>query len=303
MGIIKTLNRVYSGLAMSVFSRVPIGKNIYERDWDLLILLDTCRIDALKEVAPEYKFINDVSGHWSLGSSSPEFMAANFTQHYLDQIKNTAYISGNAHTQYVFEERVFPENHKDSPLSWTNWDTVGKDDFLLLDQPWRYTEDMRVGLSDPRNITERAISVGRELKPARQIVHYNQPHAPYAARALRDGRELEPYEQDPFNAIRDGIDRELIWETYLDELRFVLDEVELLLNNVDVETAVISADHGELFGRYLYSHPSGLLHPKLRKVPWALTSGTDGRTYDPTLEMGESPQRTAEERLKRLGYI
>ena len=297
------LERMYVGGAMTIFSRFPIGQNIFDRDWELLILLDTCRVDALKEVAPEYEFIPQVKTHTSLGSSSPEFLASNFTQEYINEVNETAYISGNAHTQYVFEEREFPEDHNDAFLSWTNWNTVHGDDFLILDQPWQYTEDMRVGLSDPRNITERAIDVGRKYSPNRQIVHYNQPHAPYAARALKEERELKPHEEDPFGAIRNGIDRNLVWETYLDELRFVLDEVEILLGNIDAETAVLSADHGELFGKYLYSHPTGLPHPKLRKVPWAITTATDQETYEPKLERGNTPKRSATERLEDLGYL
>jgi hypothetical protein len=38
-----------------------------------------------------------------------------------------------------------------------------------------------------------------------------------------------------------------VWEAYLDNLRYVLDNIEELLQNVDGKV-VISADHGELFG-------------------------------------------------------
>jgi hypothetical protein len=32
------------------------GINIYEKDWDLLVVLDTCQVDAMKEVIGEYYF-------------------------------------------------------------------------------------------------------------------------------------------------------------------------------------------------------------------------------------------------------
>jgi len=40
--------------------RMPVGTNIYERDWDALVVLDACRVDILREVADEYEFIDEV---------------------------------------------------------------------------------------------------------------------------------------------------------------------------------------------------------------------------------------------------
>jgi len=39
---------------------MPVGTNIYERDWDALVVLDACRVDILREVADEYEFIDEV---------------------------------------------------------------------------------------------------------------------------------------------------------------------------------------------------------------------------------------------------
>ncbi len=39
--ILKRVFDVYAGAALSVFSRWPIGTNAFEREWDVLILLDT----------------------------------------------------------------------------------------------------------------------------------------------------------------------------------------------------------------------------------------------------------------------
>lgn len=301
--LLQTANRLYCGAAMSVFSRFPPGTNIYDRDWDLLIILDTCRVDALREVALEYDWLGEVESHWSLGSSSPEFMSATFTEDYREEISNTVYISGNAHTEWVFENRSFPEKHRNAILSWTNWDTVHADDFQRIDNVWRYTEEMISGLSDPQNIADRAIATGRELNSDRMIVHFNQPHSPHAARALTEDRSLKPQEEDPFKAIRDGISRENIWAQYLDEIRYTMKYVNLVLTNFDAKTAIISADHGELFGKYLFSHPSGVLHPDLRKVPWAEVGATDKQTYEPELEYSDETVVAAEDRLEKLGYL
>lgn len=41
--------------------KMGIGTNIFSKDWDLLIILDCCRVDALIELAPEYDFIGEVN--------------------------------------------------------------------------------------------------------------------------------------------------------------------------------------------------------------------------------------------------
>ena len=300
--MINTLNKLYNGAAMSVFSRHAPGTNIYDREWDLLIILDACRIDALREVASEYDFLGPISSHMSQGSSSPEFMAANFTREYINEVQETAYISGNAHSEFVFENRRFPEKQKEAYFSATDWKTVHGSDFGLLDHVWRYTERMDAGPCDPANLIDRAVRVGREDDFDRTIVHFHQPHAPYVSHPSRKGREPTEVEKDPFKAAREGR-KEEVWEAYLNEIRYILDQLPTLLENFDAERAVISADHGELFGKYLYSHPSGLLHPKLRWVPWAYVSTEDTMTYEPTVERSNEVVHPASQRLKELGYI
>jgi hypothetical protein len=303
MGVVDVLNRTYNGIAMSAFSRYPPGRNIYSREWDLLILLDACRIDALRQVAPEYDYLQGIDSHLSPGSSSPEFLAATFTEEYRDEVGGTAYVSGNAHSEFVFENRRMPEDQKNAYVHWTDWATVEASTFGLLDHVWRYTERMEAGPCDPVNLIDRTVRVGRERDLDRAIVHFHQPHAPYVSHPAREGREPESYEKNPFEAIRNGVRRERVWGSYLDELRYILDQLDLLLTNFEADTAVVSADHGELFGKYLYSHPSGLLHPKLRWVPWAEVDATDEGSYEPEVERTNEVIHPASERLRDLGYI
>lgn len=83
----------------------------------------------------------------------------------------------------------------------------------------------------------------------------------------------------------------------------MLDYVETLLSNVDAETVAITADHGELFGKYLHSHPVGVIHPNLRKVPWAITTATDTQNYNPEMREAErASEQELQERLAALGY-
>jgi len=84
----------------------------------------------------------------------------------------------------------------------------------------------------------------------------------------------------------------------------VLDDIELLLDNIDAEKVVVSADDGEAFGEYgIYSHYTGSLHPHIRYVPWVTTSATDSESYQPIVEAKESANVSTEENLEALGYL
>lgn len=304
---LKPLYKIYAGLALSLTSRFPIGTNVFERDWDALILLDTCRVDALREVAHEYDFLENIGSIISVGSTSSEWIAQTFTKKFETEIHQTAYVSGNGWAEKVIEERVMPEEHIGSKYAYTSWDTVWEEDFLVLDQAWRYEPEPRfdhgLGHPHPRFVTDRAISITREYKPKRLIVHYSQPHSPYTSAAIDEGRELRPSEKRPLIWLRKGGDQEIVWEAYLDHLRFVLDDLELLLENIDMEKVVISADHGEAFGKWLvYGHGPVLPHPHVKIVPWAVTSGRDEGEYDPDIDSSEPHQRNVDEQLNALGY-
>lgn len=307
--VIRKLYYFYVGLLMSYTSRRELGTNVYDRDWDVLILLDTCRVDALRSVADEYNFLekDSIESMWSVGSASVEWMAETFQTEHEDEIRNTAYISANGFTQRVFEEGERPDDGRG--WSYPNWATVDADQFQLLDQPFLYTDGHSEWYTEPRPVTERGVAVSRKIDPNRMILHYSQPHHPYAANARAEGRtELEDHEKNPFEQLRSGHELEPIWNAYLDQLREVLDEVEIVLNNIDAKTVAISADHGEGFGElgFIYGHPIGILHPSVRKVPWVTTSATDKHSFESTLEPPSSIDSVDErtnKRLEQLGYL
>ncbi|MDZ5811750.1 hypothetical protein U4E84_10405 [Halorubrum sp. AD140] len=289
---------------MSLLSRFPVGTNVYEREWDALIVLDTCRVDALREVAPEYDFIRDVDAIWSVGSASAEWIAQTFTERYREEVERTALVTANAFAQRVLGDREFPEDGRG--ISYTDWDTLHLNDFDHVDQPWKYAEPAPVGQCLPRPVTERAISVGRSVDPDRLVVHYEQPHHPFTARAIEEGRtELYPWEGEPFGYLKDGGEYERVWEAYLDNLRWVLDEVAILLENLDADRVVLSADHGNAYGEWgMYMHRYAVPVPEVRRVPWAKTTATDEETFEPTLEPpGVEPGIDTGAHLQELGYL
>lgn len=302
-------------------SRVQIGTNILDRDWDVCIILDTCRVDALRRVADEYDFLTDVSSVLSLGGSSPEWMINTFDVSRRDVLGRTGYLTANAWTERVLFDRLRPQN-KYSDFSilrrlvrFGHWDLIDPDHLARLEKIWEYvptedqlTEDMdpgdqMPGGAPPRYVTDRAISVARSGDCDRLILHYMQPHAPYVSAVVNNDRELKTAESEPFEFLRETGDRQRVWEAYLDELRYVLDSVAVLLRNLSADKVVITADHGEAFGEWgVYNHWSGSVHPHVRRVPWAVTSATDTGSYEPEVDMTRREDQSVDDQLKALGY-
>jgi len=101
---------------------------------------------------------------------------------------------------------------------------------------------------------------------------------------------------------RGEVEFEELWDSYRMNLELVLEEVRTLLSNLDAETVVITADHGNAVGELrMYGHPAGFLHPAVRKVPWIETTATDQLTYEPSVGT-ESDERDVGELLEALGY-
>ena len=298
-------------------SRGYLGTNVFERDWDLLILLDTCRVDALRAVAPEYDFLEEteVDSIVSCGSSSAEWITATFQRRQPDELRNTAYLACNGYAEFVLEAQGGVQDFRASAppdyfFEFGDWEFPHESELGRVEQIWRYEppggEDSYGhvdGYTGPRFVTDRGITVARNHDFDRLILHYNQPHSPYAARALSEQRSLHQHEQEPFDYLKSGGDRERVLGAYLDDLRYVLDDVKLLLENVEAKRVMISADHGEAFGEWgVYGHPIGSLIPQVRCVPWVETTATDTESYQPTTDPEDAGDPDVDEKLRALGY-
>lgn len=288
-------------------SRGHLGTHVFTRDWDVLVLLDTCRVDALRAVADEYPFLGNVGRLCSVGASSVEWMTATFCHTPRTALRETAYIACNAYADYVFNAQgdatTFVGPAPATYFQQCNWDFSGVSDIGRLEHVWRH-DSGKGGHNPPRYVTDRAIDVGRKHDFNRMIVHYAQPHSPYVSNANAEDRDLYEHEDEPFAYLRAGGDRQQVLQAYLADLRYVLDEVALLCDNIDGEV-VVSADHGEAFGKYgTYKHPIGSLHPKVRFVPWARTTGHDRGEYEPKFdpERTSTTERSVDETLRALGY-
>lgn len=317
---LQEIQAVYSLVSVAVLSRIPIGTSVFDNDWDLLIVLDACRVDALEEVSSDFEFLNteQIESRWSVGSTSKEWINQTFVNEYSEDLKNTAYITGNGFgydlrdpdrkNKYVeFEDTWIGEHPRVQKILPDG--LIEESDLGLLDGLWGNPDRPQDAENErlPATITDHTIWVGRHTDHDRVISHYMQPHAPLYASA-DSYTNLKDYERNPFAELKKGESKATVWEAYLENLRFVLSNIEILLSNFDGEKVVITADHGELFGEWgLYSHPAGVPHPALRRVPWVEITATDLGTHSP--DVGEEEvierkiDRAAEESLKALGYL
>jgi hypothetical protein len=262
-----------------------ISTNIYDHEWDLLIILDACRVDLLNEVADEYDYLDSLGSIVSVGEDSTQWLKRTFTESHSSLIDETDYVTGNPHTDAVFGSRPEPAN---------------------VDEVWKYAFDSEKGMMPARPITDQAIATARESTNDRMIVHYMQPHFP-AVSDMELGDPMNLNTDDHWYSVWDQlkageVDQTRVWEAYRENLRYVLDEVDLLLLNVDADRAVITADHANAFGELgFWGHRR---HPvmALRRVPWCVTDGTDTGSYSPSLEQEADDEPDVNEQLEALGY-
>lgn len=314
----KFITDVYIPCWNTVTSRYPVGTNIFEREWDALIVLDACRVDALRAVAPEYGFLTEVESIWSVGSYTAEWTMKTFTNDYLDAIKDTVFITENVWSYRILAERMHleggvpcPEEYRKIRRGWPAWDTVETADFLQFENILEFRNDDTKLHPEcghmPHIVLDRAVAAGRELDFDRLVVHQTLPHKPFVADAIAEDRPLRDSERDFVTALKNGnATRSDVYQSYLDNLRFGLDYVETLLRNLDAETVVITADHGEAFGEWnSFEHPYGWPLPSVKKVPWAETSAVDSGEVEPEFPpaTNDPSDSQVEEALADLGYL
>lgn len=305
----KGIKNLPDNFYLTANSRFHLGTHVLDKDWDVLVILDTCRVDALRTVSPVYDFIDTVDSIWSLGGTSPEWIGHTFDKKHENILADVAYVCANPHGETVIEDAEYiPQKHDGAVkrfYRYGSWNTVAPENLGRLERLWTYLDEDDIGhdlvLSKPDYVTDRAISLGRNYDFDRMILHYMQPHYPYISHSIKQGRDVYNYEERPSRVREHGFEK--VFHAYLDDLRYGLDSVEVLLNNLDAERVIITADHGEAFGEYgKYGHGPGMFIPQVRRVPWAETSAKDRGSYTPELERNASGRVSVEERLQALGY-
>jgi hypothetical protein len=287
--VARELNRLcHTRLASRSFN--PAGIDIFEEDWDNLLILDACRYDAFAEQA-------DLPGHLehriSRGAATSEFVRANFTgRHEYD----TVYLTANSWYRRLRSEI-------DASLH----DYI---DLHMGDEDGTYhSDEFRVVL--PEVVTEQAKRVSKDYPDKQLIIHYIQPHHPFIGPTGREyfranSSALEEMLRDAPEATP-----EIVVKAYYENLDIVLDAVGDLLPSLHGKT-VVTADHGEMLGdRHEFvpirdfGHQIGLYNEPLTKVPWHVVENGDRKKIvaeEPDGDDDDIELERLEQRLRDLGY-
>jgi hypothetical protein len=246
-------------------------------NWDVLLVLDACRLDTCRD-AVDWP-VQEVT---TPASCTPDWLAAAADRGLF--AGKTVLTANPQYQKFEFEAdsiEHFWESH---------WD-----------------ERRQTVLPEPvlDRVTEH---VNGDSPPV--IAHLQQPHWPYVAR-IDDEWELAYPDLGPWTdgneeiagmqvaMARGKIDVERAYSAYRASVRSIwrtlLPAIESWV--ADGQTVVVTADHGEVFGRLadatMYEHPCKVGIRPLTAVPWVEFDSSQPETVD---------DGTVEDRLEALGY-
>lgn len=288
----RNAQEVYEGVKRRVSPKQPYGPSIYTRDWDILILLDTCRPDIFEQEAIPLlaeKGI-DVSSFESVvsnASQSREWMERTFIENYCLDVSRTTYVTANVYTAKVFDG------------------SQGRHPFEEMIELWRTDWDDEFATVRAEDVVEAALPhVGTDRPSEKTIVHFMQPHFPSVADPItKQGEAVEP---DPtgqsvifaWNKLQNReISRERVWKSYRANLRYALEKVVDLVEAADGRV-VLSSDHGQAFGEWgVYGHPPSTRTREVLDVPWAVV-----KERSPGVDINGKVDEDVDKKLAALGY-
>lgn len=282
-------------------SENTVGVNIFEEDWDTLVVLDACRYDMFESAS---QLGGTLSSQISKGSSTVEWLEANF--HGCD-LRDTVYVTANPQLERN-RERWDIRLHE----------TVN----VWLEDGW----DRKTGTVRAETMTKAALEAAEQYPHKRLVIHYMQPHYPFVpADTEFDKEHLQqvdsagdgPTSENVWNQKFTGkldIPRKKLWSIYTDNLEYVLKHVEKLLAGISGKT-IVTGDHGNYVGERAspipireYGHPRGLYDDPVVRVPWLVYKHGDRREIQhANTNVTESGTDAIEsgivnERLRDLGY-
>lgn len=152
-GPMDRLRRLYRGLS----NRLTTETNVYDREWDVLVVLGGCQANLFVEVAGEYRFVSDltVGRLRSVGTTREAWVKNTFTPDHRAEMEQTAYVTAGVESRRL--------SHAD---------------FAVIDEVWCYCWDDELHTVSAEAVTDRAVDCWRAGLGDRMIVHYAQPALP-----------------------------------------------------------------------------------------------------------------------------
>lgn len=265
----------------------------WNRDFDVLCILDACRVDMLEDACDRTEWLPprvNVDTLRSVGSTSEEWMSGMFAQEHEAEMANTIYVTAN----------LFAEEFDISQFAACS---------IVTDE-----RELAPGVStaDPGAVTDRAITLwrNREAHGAdRMIVHYMQPHTPFRSRPEWFNGDLvsTTWGHGFYELAAGRLPHNEFRTAYWDNLDWIMEHVDILRRNCE-GTIALSADHGNGMGEWgVYGHPFGVPVPSVKQVPYVTLTGVDTRERVPDVDesaiFDDVDADQVAERLEDLGYV
>lgn len=294
---VRGINRIFhrSGGFLSEKHR---GVDIFEEDWDTLVVLDACRYDIFESTS---HLEGSLSSCISKGSSTVEWLQANFAGR---DLQDTVYVTANPQLE---------RNRK-------HWEIKLHEIInVWLEDGW----DEETGTVRAETMTEAAVEAVERYPNKRLVVHYMQPHYPFVPAETEfdkdhlqsiDGGGSDPSSENVWNQKFLGsldISRNELWSMYVENLEYALESVADLLANLSGKT-VVTGDHGNYVGERAspipireYGHPRGLYDTPVVRVPWLEHTTGERRDIHKESSSANDSQIDSDvvsDRLRNLGY-
>jgi hypothetical protein len=277
----------------------PAGIDVFDEDWDTLVILDACRYDMFEEV-------NHLEGNLteriSKGSATTEWLKANLDGR---DLRDTVYVTANPQ---------FERNRE--KIDVTFHDVVN----VWLDEGW--DDDSGTVLAE--TMTEAGMVAHDRYPQKRIVVHYMQPHFPFVPSSIcHDKRHLEsindaddtPDGENIWNKKflnRTAVSDKDLWRFYNQNLKYVLNYIYKLAKLVNGKL-VVTSDHGNFVGERAtpirireYGHHRGLYDDVAIRVPWLVHFSGDRRDIskgETKYQENKYESDILQNRLNDLGYV
>lgn len=267
----------------------PTGPSVdvFEEDWDTLLILDACRYDVF---ADRHDLPGELDSRTVASSSTLEFL-----EQYVDgaDLRDTVYVTANPQLS----------RHLD------RFDVSFHDIVDLWDTSW----DDSISSVHPEVVVDATLEANEQYPNKRLLAHFIQPHHPYIGPIGQKELQLDSIGHF-WNRVHTGdidVDEREIRQAYEENLDIVLDWVDTLLAEIEGRT-VVTADHGEMLGDRggpipitEFGHPTGHRTPELVTVPWLVSERGPRREITagrPVRSEQSSAGDGIERRLEALGY-